>query len=144
VRFAVVARDLDRQAFESYLDAFLGEARIDRPDAAGAHRQPAGGRRLFGAKRAIARVSRGRGGIMLSSPGRREAPTPRGGGVAAGMTGFLDRIRSDVVFTAILARTLRRIIPLAHKTTLILPDVIEDLAAKYGDRPALLSETGRH
>jgi G3E family GTPase len=32
VRFAVVARDLDRQAFESYLDAFLGEARIDRPD----------------------------------------------------------------------------------------------------------------
>ena len=59
---------------------------------------------------------------------------------ARGMAGILERIRSDAVFTAILARTLRRIIPLAHKTTLVLPDVIEDLAARYGDRPALLSD----
>jgi G3E family GTPase len=34
LRFAVVARDLDCPTFEGYLDAFLGEARIDRPDAA--------------------------------------------------------------------------------------------------------------
>jgi G3E family GTPase len=34
VRFAVVAHDLDRSTFEGYLDAFLGEARVDRPDAA--------------------------------------------------------------------------------------------------------------
>ena len=34
LRFAVVARDLDREGFEGYLDAFLGEARVDRPDAA--------------------------------------------------------------------------------------------------------------
>ena len=33
LRFAVVARDLDRERFEGYLDAFLGEARVDRPDA---------------------------------------------------------------------------------------------------------------
>jgi len=33
IRFAVVARDLDRVTFEGYLDAFLGEARVDRPDA---------------------------------------------------------------------------------------------------------------
>ena len=34
LRFAVIARDLDCPTFEGYLDAFLGEARIDRPDAA--------------------------------------------------------------------------------------------------------------
>jgi G3E family GTPase len=34
LRFAVVARDLDRERFKGYLDAFLGEARVDRPDAA--------------------------------------------------------------------------------------------------------------
>jgi hypothetical protein len=33
IRFAVVTRDLDRETFEGYLDAFLGEARVDRPDA---------------------------------------------------------------------------------------------------------------
>jgi G3E family GTPase len=32
VRFSVVARDLDRATFETYLDAFLDEARIDSPD----------------------------------------------------------------------------------------------------------------
>jgi G3E family GTPase len=32
VRFVVIARDLDRTTFETYLDAFLNEARIDTPD----------------------------------------------------------------------------------------------------------------
>lgn len=40
LRFAVVARDLDCQTFEGYLDAFLGEARIDRPDAAALTENP--------------------------------------------------------------------------------------------------------
>ena len=31
-RFSIVARDLDRKTFESYLDAFLNEAMIDTPD----------------------------------------------------------------------------------------------------------------
>ncbi len=31
-RFSIVARDLDRQTFETYLDAFLNEAMIDTPD----------------------------------------------------------------------------------------------------------------
>ncbi|MCR4282113.1 MAG: long-chain-acyl-CoA synthetase [Bauldia sp.] len=52
----------------------------------------------------------------------------------------LDRIRSDFAFTTILAATLARIIPLAHRRTRVLPDVIENLAAKYGERPALLSD----
>ncbi len=34
IRFMVVTRDIDRAMFESYLDAFLGEARVDAPDAA--------------------------------------------------------------------------------------------------------------
>jgi G3E family GTPase len=33
IRFMVVARDIDRAMFEGYLDAFLGEARVDAPDA---------------------------------------------------------------------------------------------------------------
>lgn len=57
------------------------------------------------------------------------------------MTGAWNRIRSDAVFAAILIRTLRRIIPLAHKTTLVLPDVIADLAKTYGERPALISDS---
>lgn len=31
-RFSIVARDLDRAVFETYLDAFLNEARVDAPD----------------------------------------------------------------------------------------------------------------
>ena len=34
IRFMVVARDIDQTMFEGYLDAFLGEARVDAPDAA--------------------------------------------------------------------------------------------------------------
>ena len=34
IRFMVVTRDIDRAMFEGYLDAFLGEARVDAPDAA--------------------------------------------------------------------------------------------------------------
>jgi G3E family GTPase len=33
IRFSIVARDLEQATFEGYLDAFLGEARIDTPDA---------------------------------------------------------------------------------------------------------------
>jgi G3E family GTPase len=33
-RFSVVARDLDRETFAAYLDAFLNEARVDTPDRA--------------------------------------------------------------------------------------------------------------
>jgi fatty-acyl-CoA synthase len=56
------------------------------------------------------------------------------------MMGVFNRIRSDAIFAAVLLRALRRIIPLARKTTLVLPDVIEDLAAKYGNRTALYSD----
>ena len=53
---------------------------------------------------------------------------------------ILDRIRSDALFTVRLAKALRHVIPLARQPKLILPDVIEKLAAKYGDRAALIAE----
>jgi G3E family GTPase len=40
IRFAVVARDLDRETFAGYLDAFLGEARIDTADALTVEQNP--------------------------------------------------------------------------------------------------------
>ena len=57
------------------------------------------------------------------------------------MTELWTRLRRDAVYAGILARTLRRIIPLARKTTLVLPDVVEDLAARHGERPALISDS---
>jgi fatty-acyl-CoA synthase len=54
--------------------------------------------------------------------------------------GWFDRIRSDVQFAVGLGRTLRRVIPLARDPLRVWPDVAAELAAKYGDRPALLSE----
>jgi fatty-acyl-CoA synthase len=53
--------------------------------------------------------------------------------------GVIDRIRSDFAFTTILVRTLARIVPLARRPMRILPDVIEELAGRYGERPALVS-----
>ncbi len=52
-RFAVTARDLDRAAFEGYLDAFLDEARIDTPDRQALTDKPIGDRRLLGAQRPV-------------------------------------------------------------------------------------------
>jgi G3E family GTPase len=40
IRFVVVARDLDRETFTGYLDAFLGEARIDTADARTVEQNP--------------------------------------------------------------------------------------------------------
>src|SRR3990172_2587271 len=51
----------------------------------------------------------------------------------------LDRIRAELVFNVGIAGALARIIPLARHRTRTLPDVAEELAVKYGDRPALLS-----
>jgi fatty-acyl-CoA synthase len=57
------------------------------------------------------------------------------------MSAIWTRLRRDALYAAILARTLRHIIPLARKTTLVLPDVIEDLARRHGERPALISDS---
>jgi fatty-acyl-CoA synthase len=53
--------------------------------------------------------------------------------------GIFQRIRADVTFTVGIARALARIIPLARNRTRTLPLVAEELAGRYGDRPALIS-----
>jgi fatty-acyl-CoA synthase len=50
-----------------------------------------------------------------------------------------DRIRAEAVFTTGIIRTLARIIPLARNPTRTLPPLVEELAARYGDRPLFLS-----
>jgi fatty-acyl-CoA synthase len=63
----------------------------------------------------------------------------KGRRIAAPMA-TLDSIRRDFLFTAGIARALWRIVPLARNRTRVLPDEIERLAARYGERVALLSD----
>jgi fatty-acyl-CoA synthase len=53
---------------------------------------------------------------------------------------MLDRILRDMAFIGGIARALLRIVPLARDPTRVLPDEMERLAARYGERPALLSD----
>jgi fatty-acyl-CoA synthase len=54
--------------------------------------------------------------------------------------GWLDDMRTDMTYATGLVRTLARVIPLARDPKRIWPDVAAELAAKYGDRPALMSD----
>jgi fatty-acyl-CoA synthase len=54
---------------------------------------------------------------------------------------FFHRLRSDAVFAAGAWRALRHSVPIARHPTRIFPTLMEDAAARYGDRPALISDT---
>lgn len=54
---------------------------------------------------------------------------------------LLERAASEWTFVRGLVRTLRRTTPIARQRNRTLRDLAEDLAAKFGDRVALLSET---
>jgi fatty-acyl-CoA synthase len=54
--------------------------------------------------------------------------------------GFIANLRNDLAFARGIFRALRRVTPMARNKTRTFPDVAEELAARYGDRPALLSE----
>jgi len=54
--------------------------------------------------------------------------------------GFFDRLRGDITYLRSALRALRLTTPIAKNPTRIFPNLIEDLAEKYGDAPALLSE----
>jgi fatty-acyl-CoA synthase len=56
------------------------------------------------------------------------------------MTGFLDRLRSDLTFLWGLGRVLRLTTPIARNPKRIFPLLVDDLAARHGDRPALTSK----
>lgn len=53
--------------------------------------------------------------------------------------GFFDQLKSDFVFLRGALRALRMTTHIAKNPRRLFPDVIEELAARYGDKPALLS-----
>jgi fatty-acyl-CoA synthase len=57
--------------------------------------------------------------------------------------GFIERIRGDVSYLRAALRTLKITTPIAKNPTRVFPNVIEDLADKFGDAPALLSDRER-
>jgi fatty-acyl-CoA synthase len=56
------------------------------------------------------------------------------------MTRFLNRLRSDLTFLWGLGRVLRRTTPIARNPKRIFPLLVDELAERYGDRPALTSK----
>src|SRR3954471_22953580 len=56
---------------------------------------------------------------------------------------FLDHIKDDFVFLRGAYRALRMTTPIAKNPTRVFPIVIEELADKYGDAPALISDRER-
>ena len=56
---------------------------------------------------------------------------------------FLDQIKDDIVFLGGALRALRMTTPIAKHPTRVFPAVIEELADKYGEAPALISDRER-
>ena len=53
---------------------------------------------------------------------------------------FLDRLRDDARFAAGAWRSLRATMPIAKHPTRVFPVLMEEVAARHGDSPALISE----
>ncbi len=56
---------------------------------------------------------------------------------------FLEQFKNDIVFLRGALRALRMTTPIAKNPTRVFPTVIQDLADKYGDAPALISDRER-
>lgn len=59
---------------------------------------------------------------------------------ARGSMGFLDNLKDDVTFLRGALRALKMTTPIAKNPNRVFPLVLEDLAAKFGDAPALISD----
>ncbi|HWP26033.1 MAG TPA: long-chain-acyl-CoA synthetase [Xanthobacteraceae bacterium] len=57
-----------------------------------------------------------------------------------GVMGFIQNIRDDITFLRGAWRALRLTTPIARNPTRVFPGVIEELAEKFGDAPALISD----
>ncbi|MBZ0139230.1 MAG: AMP-binding protein, partial [Pseudorhodoplanes sp.] len=57
--------------------------------------------------------------------------------------GFLGQIWSDAVFLRGALRSLRMTTHIAKNPTRVFPDVVEELAARFGEAPALLADRER-
>ena len=53
---------------------------------------------------------------------------------------FLENLQNDIVFLRGAYRALRMTTPIAKHPTRVFPVVIEELADRYGDAPALISD----
>lgn len=54
--------------------------------------------------------------------------------------GIFERIRKDILFIVRIGRAILRVSRLARRRTRIFPDVVDDLAKRYSDKVALLSD----
>lgn len=63
-----------------------------------------------------------------------------GGDMGNGALNFIDKIRDDIICAMGVIRTLRATLPIARNPQRVFPDVVAELADKYGDAPALLSD----
>jgi fatty-acyl-CoA synthase len=57
--------------------------------------------------------------------------------------GLIERLKGDVVTLKGALRTLKMTTPIAKNPNRVFPEVVEDLAAKFSDAPALLSDRER-
>jgi fatty-acyl-CoA synthase len=57
--------------------------------------------------------------------------------------GLIERLKGDVITLKGALRTLKMTTPIAKNPNRVFPDVVDDLAAKFGDAPALLSDRER-
>ena len=71
---------------------------------------------------------------------RSDEPPPEG---APGRMSFLDNLKNDVVYLKGALRALKMTTPIAKNPTRVFPFVIGELAEKYGDAPALISDRER-
>jgi len=54
--------------------------------------------------------------------------------------GFVERVKSEYAYLSGAIRALRRTTAIARNPDRVYPDVVADLAARWGDRPALISD----
>src|SRR5262245_64888803 len=57
--------------------------------------------------------------------------------------GLIERLRGDVITLRGALRGLRATTPIARNPSRVFPALIEDLAERYGDAPALISDHER-
>src|SRR5262245_42692066 len=58
-----------------------------------------------------------------------------------GVMGLFDQLRDDARFVAGAWRALRHTVPIARRPNRIFPPLMEEAAARHGDKPALISDT---
>ena len=141
-----ITRDIEPRVVRELFDAFLGAAAPDRPDRAALARQSAGAVRR---RRPLT--------PLLATPGRRLARMPvlapmltrlvdveracSADGKRHGIDRAARRLTSPSSRGAL--RALQDDDAIAKNPTRVFPDVIDELADKYGDAPALLSDRER-